>query len=284
MATDQAMGAMPHPGMEVFTAEGESVGTVKEMQGRYFKVDAPMKPDFWLTADCIRRTNANTVTLRVDKDHLGDVKTDRPSQREAQSLYQATTTDPNISTSRTAGADIGRPLGNHAQRGATSAQGQGPSGGMSEPVGAIALLMQMHREAKTPFRQILDSGSGGQAAMRWNTLEPTLKLHEEMEEQHLYNPLKQEQGRGSEPGDWEPRHEREVQELSAMIAQADNLSPTDERWLPQIRRINDALARHIDEEETTIFPRIQQVWDRERLERAGQQMQAMKQQRLGRTS
>jgi iron-sulfur cluster repair protein YtfE (RIC family) len=263
MATDQGTVPMPHMGMEVCTADGESVGTVKEMQGRYFKVDAPMKPDFWLTTDCIRTASANTVMLTVNKDHLDDVKTDLPAQREAQTPYTTTTTDPAISASRPTTT--------------------GAMAGTGQAGGAIALLMQMHTEAKTQFAQILGS-SGDQAAMLWKKLEPVLKVHEEMEEQYLYDPLRQEQGRGTELGDWEPQHEREVQEVNAMIAQAGNLAPTDERWLPQIRQIRDTLARHIDEEETMIFPRIQQVWDRARLERAGQQMQAMKQQRLGTAS
>ncbi|HZQ37368.1 MAG TPA: hemerythrin domain-containing protein, partial [Dehalococcoidia bacterium] len=109
-------------------------------------------------------------------------------------------------------------------------------------------------------------------------------VHEEMEERYLYDPLKEELGRGTELGDWEPQHEHEIEEVNALIAQADDLSPSDSRWLPQIRQIRDTLARHIDEEETMIFPRIQQVWDRGRLEQAGQQMQQMKQQRLGNMS
>ncbi len=286
MATDQGMGAMPHTGMEVFTADGETIGTVKEMQGRYFKVDAPMKPDFWLTTDCIRTASANTLTLTVDKDHLGDVKTDLPSQREAQTPYTATTTNPVNSASRptaagsVAGADIGQPLGAYAERGATWAQGQAPAS-MGQPAGAIALLLQMHTEAKTQFMQILNSASNDQAELLWRKLQPVLKVHEEMEERYLYDPLKEEQGSGTELGDWEPQHEHEVEEVNALIAQADDLSPTDDRWLPQIRQIRDTLARHIDEEETMIFPRIQQVWGRDRLEQAGQQMQQMMQQRLG---
>ncbi len=298
MATDQGMGAMPHMGMEVCTADGATVGTVKEMQGRYFKVDAPMKPDFWLTTDCIRTASANTVTLTVDKDHLGDVKTDLPSQREAQTPYTTTTTEPPNSASRptatgsVAGADMGTRAGAAAGETmhtdmATEAgtRQRGPaepmSGSTMQPQGAIALLMQMHTEAKTQFMQILNSSSGDQAEMRWRKLEPVLKLHEEMEERYLYDPLKQEQGSGTELGDWEPQHEHEVEQVNALIAQADNLSPSDDRWLPQIRQIRDTLARHIDEEETMIFPRIQQVWGRDRLEQAGQQMQQMMQQQLG---
>src|SRR5579884_3084532 len=65
-------------GNAIYTEDGDQIGTVKEIQGRFFKVDAPMKPDFWLSEDCIRSAGGARVTLTVDKDHLGDVKLSEP--------------------------------------------------------------------------------------------------------------------------------------------------------------------------------------------------------------
>ncbi|HMO53612.1 MAG TPA: hypothetical protein PJ994_03840 [Tepidiformaceae bacterium] len=41
-------------GLDVFTRDGTRLGEVKELRGEYFKVDAPMAPDYWLSLDCIR--------------------------------------------------------------------------------------------------------------------------------------------------------------------------------------------------------------------------------------
>ena len=43
----------PTVGCEVYTADGSKLGTVKEVDGAYFKVDAPMQTDYWLACDCI---------------------------------------------------------------------------------------------------------------------------------------------------------------------------------------------------------------------------------------
>jgi hemerythrin superfamily protein len=145
---------------------------------------------------------------------------------------------------------------------------------------AIDLLMHMHREAKQQFAQILGESDGQRAALMWRQLQPILKVHEQMEEQYLYDPLKAEQGGNTELGAWEPQHEREVNEVEQMIAQAQQMEQGAAGWRDQIRLISDTLAEHIAEEEGTIFPRIRQVWDEQKLQQAGMQMQQMKQQKL----
>jgi hypothetical protein len=70
-------------GCEIFTRDGERLGTVKEVRDRYFKVDAPMSPDYWLSTECVRGGNTalvgSMVTVTFDKDALDDHKVDVPS-------------------------------------------------------------------------------------------------------------------------------------------------------------------------------------------------------------
>ena len=68
-------------GTPVCTLDGDEIGKVKEVQGRYFKVDAQMQPDYWLRSDCVTSASGGRVTLGVDKDHLGDYKVDNPTDR-----------------------------------------------------------------------------------------------------------------------------------------------------------------------------------------------------------
>ncbi|MHB8576961.1 MAG: PRC-barrel domain-containing protein [Dehalococcoidia bacterium] len=65
-------------GCPVYTADGDEIGHVKEVRGRVFKVDAPLRPDYWLSRESIGATRSNGVTLIVDKDHLGDAKVAAP--------------------------------------------------------------------------------------------------------------------------------------------------------------------------------------------------------------
>lgn len=69
------------PGAQIYTTDGDKIGTVKEVHDRFFKVDASMQPDYWLATDCIRTASAGQVRLAFDKDHLGDYKVDEPADR-----------------------------------------------------------------------------------------------------------------------------------------------------------------------------------------------------------
>ena len=68
----------PAIGCDVYTADGNKLGTVKEVQGTYFKVDAPMQPDYWLACDCIRggMGGVSRVDLTFEKDDLSKHKRD----------------------------------------------------------------------------------------------------------------------------------------------------------------------------------------------------------------
>jgi hypothetical protein len=81
MAFTDTTDRMFSPGAHVYTLDGDDLGTVKEVQGAYFKVDAPMQPDYWLRSDCIRTAAADRVELAFDKDHLGDFKVSDPTRR-----------------------------------------------------------------------------------------------------------------------------------------------------------------------------------------------------------
>jgi len=65
-------------GDEVWTMDGEKLGTVKEIRGDHFKVDVPMQPDYWLPTSCISTTGTGRVTVNFHHDHLGDWKRDEP--------------------------------------------------------------------------------------------------------------------------------------------------------------------------------------------------------------
>lgn len=62
-------------GTEVYTVDGDKLGTVKEVRGDYFKVDSSMHPDYWLAAECVRGGfGGSRLTVACDKDHLDDFK------------------------------------------------------------------------------------------------------------------------------------------------------------------------------------------------------------------
>ena len=58
-------------GTPIHSADAEEIGTVKEVSGAYFKIDAPMAPDFWLPVSLVRSAHHAAVVLQINKDAIG---------------------------------------------------------------------------------------------------------------------------------------------------------------------------------------------------------------------
>jgi len=69
---------MPIQGATVMTSDGERLGTVKEIVGDCFKVDAPMAPDYWLASDTIATMTRDDIRLRIRRDDINEVKMGMP--------------------------------------------------------------------------------------------------------------------------------------------------------------------------------------------------------------
>ena len=62
-------------GLDVYTLDGDKLGSVKEVRGNYFQVDAKMQPDYWLDVSCVQpTTTSGRIVMTFDKDHVGDNK------------------------------------------------------------------------------------------------------------------------------------------------------------------------------------------------------------------
>jgi hemerythrin-like domain-containing protein len=149
---------------------------------------------------------------------------------------------------------------------------------------AIQLLKSEHEKAKRAFEEI-QAASADQRAALWTKLEPELKVHEEMEETALYGPVAQDVGSRDETlKEWQEHHHEEVVEAEALIKEIGELDPASDDWMETVEELQGALENHIQEEEGDIWPRIQQAWDDAKLEKAGQQMETLKRQKMPRAA
>jgi len=57
-------------GFDVFTADGFPVGRVGEIAGAFMRIDAHLRPDFWLRLDDATNVEGRSVTLAYPKDAL----------------------------------------------------------------------------------------------------------------------------------------------------------------------------------------------------------------------
>jgi hypothetical protein len=60
------------------------------------------------------------------------------------------------------------------------------------------------------------------------------------------------------------------------MAHIGELEPRTDDWLTQVTMLKNTLAKHIEHEETDIWPRIRAAWGDQKLDRAGQAIAASK--------
>jgi len=139
---------------------------------------------------------------------------------------------------------------------------------------AIALLKQMHQEAKSAFQK-LEQGEPNQRLAIWDKLQPELVRHEELEETHVYDPVAQAVGdRDQMLRDWELKHHEQADAAKALISKVNMADPLGNEFLGHVRELRTTLEQHITTEENEIFPRIEQMWGAQELDRAGSQIES----------
>ena len=89
-------------GAPVYTPDGDQLGEVKEVRGRYFKVDTRMAPDYWLRLDAVRSVASGRVTLAAGKDQLDEYRVTDPDDEEVTERNRTDTT----TTTRREGTDV----------------------------------------------------------------------------------------------------------------------------------------------------------------------------------
>jgi hypothetical protein len=78
-ASGDSAGTAPTLGARVLTADDEDLGTVKEISGRCFKVDAPLAPDYWLGHDTIAGADGGALRLAFTRARLTEERSDGPA-------------------------------------------------------------------------------------------------------------------------------------------------------------------------------------------------------------
>jgi hypothetical protein len=69
-------------GLDVYTMDGEMIGTVKDLYEDYIKIDAPLQIDYWLVREHVQSFTGERVTLMFTKEQLDDHKQHEPEGYE----------------------------------------------------------------------------------------------------------------------------------------------------------------------------------------------------------
>lgn len=139
---------------------------------------------------------------------------------------------------------------------------------------AVTLLRDDHRMVKRLLRKLEATTTHGVKTRRelLGRLEADLRVHEAIEEELFYPALK------SHPKArdvvLEGYEEHDV--VNSILKAMDGVSVVDERWGAKAAVMVENLEHHIEEEETDMFVKARQIFDRGELQELGLQMAARK--------
>ena len=141
---------------------------------------------------------------------------------------------------------------------------------------ALDILKQMHMDAKAAFKKIAVAHPSERGGL-WAKLHPQLELHEQIEEQFVYDPVARDVGpRDAVLARWEHEHEAQVRDADALMGRIARLDPGNAGWLQAVTSLASTLEGHIRHEEDDIWPRIRTGWGAEQLTQAGRLVEAAK--------
>lgn len=134
---------------------------------------------------------------------------------------------------------------------------------------ALDELEQMHEQARAEFARIETTGVAERAGA-WAKLHSALKLHEQIEEKFVYDPVIEDIGDTDSRLDaFHAQHEHEAELANQLMDRIADLDPSDEQWLSDIRQLRTTLEQHMATEEEQFWPLIRQTWGPGKLEDAG---------------
>ncbi len=133
------------------------------------------------------------------------------------------------------------------------------------PLTAIELLLDQHREVEQLFEELEDADVDERRAI-CDQICDKLAIHATLEEKHFYPAVRAERTE-------DILLESLEEHVQIKRAIADLLDEEDDDRLVAIARVlKETVEQHVEEEETELFPKVQRIFDDERLEALAQEM------------
>ena len=133
---------------------------------------------------------------------------------------------------------------------------------------AITMLKHQHREVEALFKQLHKARLGSARRTVFEKVADALAVHSAIEEKHFYPAVKE---RSTEEILLESLEEHLA--IKRVIADLLRLDGDDETFAAKVKVLEDEVTHHVEEEEETLFPRVEQMFDDEALESLGDAME-----------
>src|SRR5688572_28072614 len=126
---------------------------------------------------------------------------------------------------------------------------------------AIEMLKKQHREVAAMFDQLEGAKSAGQRREIFDAIADAMAVHATIEERHFYPAVK-----NKATDDLLHEAVEEHLEIKRAIAELLQLDAGDKSFEAQAMMLKDEIEQHVEEEESELFPQVEEMFDEEALE------------------
>ena len=137
---------------------------------------------------------------------------------------------------------------------------------------AIDLLIEDHEKVSALFDEVKATEDEEKHKQLFEQISVELKTHTHIEEAIFYPALKNYE----ELKDMVLEAFEEHKQVKTLIREIENLSDGSERLDAKLKVMGENVEHHVEEEETEMFPKVEQLLSGAELEDLGEQMEAEK--------
>lgn len=137
---------------------------------------------------------------------------------------------------------------------------------------ALDLLMEDHQKVSQLFEQAEGTENEKKKQQLFEQIKTELETHTHIEETIFYPALQEEE----ELKDMVLEAFEEHKQVKTLLREISNLSDGSEKFDAKLKVMKENVEHHVEEEESEMFPKVEQFLDETQLEELGQQMEAEK--------
>ena len=137
---------------------------------------------------------------------------------------------------------------------------------------ALELLKQDHQKVAELFKQVEATENLKKHQQLFEQIKTELDTHAHIEETVLYPAFEKHE----ELKDITLEAYEEHKQIKTLIRDIAALSEGSERFDAKLKVMGENVEHHVEEEETEMFPKVKQVYNRAQLDELGQKLEAAK--------
>lgn len=137
---------------------------------------------------------------------------------------------------------------------------------------ATELLLSDHRKVDSIFQQFEKGGNSDEFSRLFAQLKEELTVHTQIEEEIFYPAVRNNPDTANLVAEAYQEHA----EVKQLLAQVESMDNTSTEWGQRMTEMMRDVQAHVQMEETEIFPKVRQHFDKASLDQLGQQLEQRK--------